>query len=247
MQPSHLNLWDIKRKPPHGHMPRPLMFFPYTTNSRGRVWMIIFQTRSTLQRLMFRSATRSQTGLLFSKTGDFRVFGPIFNIDKCTVPAILRSVVDTRTIIASWNPELLHVGVYSAVAYNLKHPFLSCPKREFLSNLVIAESFARIFRQNMYNCGSMAVEFPADVIDHLFSVFKGREATLETYMDKGIFLSRPEAGRKGFPFQLPTLILPWSRREAGWNMPMQHTKWLTFLPTRPWWNSKTGNFGVQRC
>ena len=131
--PSHLNLWDIKRKPPHGHMPRPLMFFPYTTNSRGRVWMIIFQTRSTLQRLMFRSATRSQTGLLFSKTGDFRVFGPIFNIDKCTVPAILRSVVDTRTIIASWNPELLHVGVYSAVAYNLKHPFLSCPKREFLS------------------------------------------------------------------------------------------------------------------
>ena len=38
-------------------------------------------------------------------------------------------------------------------------------------NLVIAESFARIFRQNMYNNGIMAMELPAETIDRLFSRF----------------------------------------------------------------------------
>ncbi|MDH3329162.1 MAG: 3-isopropylmalate dehydratase small subunit [Desulfobulbaceae bacterium] len=37
-------------------------------------------------------------------------------------------------------------------------------------NLVIAESFARIFRQNMFNCGIMAVELKAADIDKLFSL-----------------------------------------------------------------------------
>ena len=35
--------------------------------------------------------------------------------------------------------------------------------------LVIAESFARIFRQNMFNCGMMAVELPTDRIEEIFS------------------------------------------------------------------------------
>ncbi|MBW2158302.1 MAG: 3-isopropylmalate dehydratase small subunit [Deltaproteobacteria bacterium] len=35
-------------------------------------------------------------------------------------------------------------------------------------HLVIAESFARIFRQNMFNCGMMAVELPARTIDGIF-------------------------------------------------------------------------------
>jgi 3-isopropylmalate/(R)-2-methylmalate dehydratase small subunit len=35
--------------------------------------------------------------------------------------------------------------------------------------VVIAESFARIFRQNMFNCGMMAIELPADDINGLFS------------------------------------------------------------------------------
>jgi 3-isopropylmalate/(R)-2-methylmalate dehydratase small subunit len=37
--------------------------------------------------------------------------------------------------------------------------------------LVIAESFARIFRQNMFNCGLLAVELPPAVIDRLFKEF----------------------------------------------------------------------------
>lgn len=37
--------------------------------------------------------------------------------------------------------------------------------------LIIATSFSRIFRQNMYNCGMMAVELAEDAIDELFSTF----------------------------------------------------------------------------
>jgi 3-isopropylmalate/(R)-2-methylmalate dehydratase small subunit len=35
-------------------------------------------------------------------------------------------------------------------------------------NIVIAESFARIFRQNMYNCGMIAAELPRETLDEIF-------------------------------------------------------------------------------
>lgn len=38
--------------------------------------------------------------------------------------------------------------------------------------VVVAESFARIFRQNMFNCGMAAVELPKSAIDAIFS-FQG--------------------------------------------------------------------------
>jgi 3-isopropylmalate/(R)-2-methylmalate dehydratase small subunit len=38
--------------------------------------------------------------------------------------------------------------------------------------VVVAESFARIFRQNMFNCGMAAIELPKPAIDTLFS-FRG--------------------------------------------------------------------------
>lgn len=41
-------------------------------------------------------------------------------------------------------------------------------------NVVIAPSFARIFRQNMYNCGMLALELAEDKIDGLFEKFKGK-------------------------------------------------------------------------
>ena len=50
-------------------------------------------------------------------------------------------------------------------------------------NIVIAESFARIFKQNMFNCGMMAVELPPADLDRIFKKFKGKETTLETDMD----------------------------------------------------------------
>jgi len=54
-------------------------------------------------------------------------------------------------------------------------------------NMVIATGFARIFRQNMFNCGMMAVELDADVVEGLFADFSGKETTLKTDIDKGIF------------------------------------------------------------
>ena len=37
-------------------------------------------------------------------------------------------------------------------------------------NVVIAENFARIFRQNMFNCGMMAIEMSAEKIEQLFAL-----------------------------------------------------------------------------
>ncbi len=51
-------------------------------------------------------------------------------------------------------------------------------------NLVIGVSFARIFRQNMFNCGMMAVELPPETIDHIFKVFGGKETVVETEFEE---------------------------------------------------------------
>ncbi len=51
-------------------------------------------------------------------------------------------------------------------------------------NMVIGVSFARIFRQNMFNCGMMAVEMPPETIDHIFTVFGGRETVVETDLEE---------------------------------------------------------------
>jgi 3-isopropylmalate/(R)-2-methylmalate dehydratase small subunit len=57
-------------------------------------------------------------------------------------------------------------------------------------HLVIAEDFARIFRQNMYNCGMMAVELPADTIDQLFRLGKKGEISLEVDLENGQLIVR---------------------------------------------------------
>ena len=40
-------------------------------------------------------------------------------------------------------------------------------------NVVVAESFARIFRQNMFNCGILAIELSEEDIDRLFGLGDG--------------------------------------------------------------------------
>jgi len=51
-------------------------------------------------------------------------------------------------------------------------------------NLVVASNFARIFRQNMFNCGLMAVSLdPAD-IDRLFTDFAGKDVSVTTNLDQ---------------------------------------------------------------
>lgn len=46
-------------------------------------------------------------------------------------------------------------------------------------NVVAARGFARIFRQNMYNCGMLAIELPESAIAELFSSFSGKDTILE--------------------------------------------------------------------
>ncbi|MCB2183225.1 MAG: 3-isopropylmalate dehydratase small subunit [Desulfobulbaceae bacterium] len=49
-------------------------------------------------------------------------------------------------------------------------------------NVVIGTSFARIFRQNMFNCGMLAIELSEDDIDALFSL--GGNVTISVDIDK---------------------------------------------------------------
>lgn len=50
--------------------------------------------------------------------------------------------------------------------------------------VVVAESFARIFRQNMFNCGMAAVELPRAVIDVLFSFRECADAVLSLDLER---------------------------------------------------------------
>ncbi len=69
-------------------------------------------------------------------------------------------------------------------------------------NLVIAESFARIFRQNMHNCGMLAVELPGRVIEDLFTTFAGSETAVETDLDNNRFTFRSSEREKTIPFSV---------------------------------------------
>ena len=50
-------------------------------------------------------------------------------------------------------------------------------------NIVIAVNFARIFRQNMFNCGMLAISLAPEKIAELFDTFAGNEASLEIDLD----------------------------------------------------------------
>ena len=69
-------------------------------------------------------------------------------------------------------------------------------------HVVIAESFARIFRQNMFNGGMLAVELPEDTIAELFTRFAGRDTRLETDFTDSIFSFTTDGDRLAVPFHL---------------------------------------------
>jgi 3-isopropylmalate/(R)-2-methylmalate dehydratase small subunit len=69
-------------------------------------------------------------------------------------------------------------------------------------NIVIAESFARIFKQNMFNCGMMAIELPPAEINRLFEKFAGRETTLTTDMEKKEFLFSCDGDEETLSFEI---------------------------------------------
>jgi 3-isopropylmalate/(R)-2-methylmalate dehydratase small subunit len=69
-------------------------------------------------------------------------------------------------------------------------------------NIVIGESFARIFRQNMYNCGMIAAELPPSTLEELFRDFKGQETTLTVDIEKAVLTFTGGGKTKSVPFAL---------------------------------------------
>jgi 3-isopropylmalate/(R)-2-methylmalate dehydratase small subunit len=50
---------------------------------------------------------------------------------------------------------------------------------------VMAVSFARIFRQNMFNCGMPAIELPEDEINAIFNIFSKDRTRMTINIEKG--------------------------------------------------------------
>ena len=81
-------------------------------------------------------------------------------------------------------------------------------------NVVIAESFARIFRQNMFNCGMLAIGLPKNDINAIFSL--GKDVFISVDLEQSlVFAENAEGEKKQIPFELN----PFDRelvRAGGW-------------------------------
>jgi 3-isopropylmalate/(R)-2-methylmalate dehydratase small subunit len=69
-------------------------------------------------------------------------------------------------------------------------------------NIVIAESFARIFRQNMYNCGMLAIELQSEIIDKLFTNYTNKDVILSVDVDKEILSLKSDGKEEEIEFDL---------------------------------------------
>ncbi len=65
-------------------------------------------------------------------------------------------------------------------------------------NLVIAESFARIFKQNMFNCGMLAIELPAETIEEIFCLFADRETVVNVDLKRNAMVIQSGDRQKEF-------------------------------------------------
>ena len=67
---------------------------------------------------------------------------------------------------------------------------------------VIAESFARIFRQNMFNCGMAAIELPKADLDLIFSHADDADAAMSIDIDAQTLTMTGNGKSKTFSFDL---------------------------------------------
>ncbi len=67
---------------------------------------------------------------------------------------------------------------------------------------VIAESFARIFRQNMFNCGMAAIELPKADLDLIFSHAGDADATMSIDIENGTLTMSGGGKQKTFGFEI---------------------------------------------
>jgi len=67
---------------------------------------------------------------------------------------------------------------------------------------VIAESFARIFRQNMFNCGMAAIELPKEQIDLLFTHAEDGDAAISIDIEAQTLIASGGGKQKTFMFNI---------------------------------------------
>ena len=82
-------------------------------------------------------------------------------------------------------------------------------------NLVIAVNFARIFRQNMFNCGLAAISLPAEAIDDIFAEFAGTDADCQTDLEKCEFTVSNAQKSKVYQFEIAPFDLELVKA-GGW-------------------------------
>lgn len=68
-------------------------------------------------------------------------------------------------------------------------------------NVVIASGFARIFRQNMFNCGMLAIELPEADIDKLFK-YKNSDASIAIDFNNNILTVSTRKESSKFTYQI---------------------------------------------
>jgi 3-isopropylmalate/(R)-2-methylmalate dehydratase small subunit len=69
-------------------------------------------------------------------------------------------------------------------------------------NVVIAQSFARIFQQNMFNCGMAAIALPEKTIDYLFKKYVAKETFIEIDIDKCVISIEAEGKKEEIEFEI---------------------------------------------
>lgn len=67
---------------------------------------------------------------------------------------------------------------------------------------VVAESFARIFRQNMFNCGMAAIELPKADLDQIFSHAQDADATMNIDIEAQTLTLSSGGTQLAFNFEL---------------------------------------------
>lgn len=80
---------------------------------------------------------------------------------------------------------------------------------------VIAESYARIFRQNMFNCGMLAIELPAADLERLFAL----QTAGEVQVSVDLAAQRVSASAGGQKFECGFEISPFDKalvQAGGW-------------------------------
>ncbi|HKL49368.1 MAG TPA: 3-isopropylmalate dehydratase small subunit [Desulfuromonadales bacterium] len=67
---------------------------------------------------------------------------------------------------------------------------------------IIAESYARIFRQNMFNCGMLAIELPREGIDELVDLSKNGDLEVDVDLEAQELIARAGDSQQRFVFDI---------------------------------------------